>query len=216
MTDSDSRTTPAAWLAGTLLVGTGLLGAGALLHPMLPSDVAGQLAVIAGTIHWRAIHVVMLAGSVLVIIGLWGLVPSHDPRWRSALRVIFGVIVVGVALNATNIAFMAAIGTADAARYGPGHAGAGAAFAAGHMVSLMRARAGNALVALACAALAAVEWRDARQPRWMAVLAALAAVGGGIGVVAFDPASRGAVAAVALFSLWAAVCAIDVLRTADR
>jgi len=217
MTDLDSRPTPAATrLAIVLLAGAAVLGIGAALHPMLPLDVPGQLDVIAQTSHWRAIHLVMIAGTVLVVIGVWGLLAGRTPAARRALRVIFAVIVIGMVLNATNIAYMAQIGTGDAARYVQGHLEAAAAFTEGHGISLTRARVGNVLIAIACAALAAVEWRDRLEPRYLALLAAVAAVGGIIGVIAFDPASRGAVAAVALFCLWAAVAAIGVVGAKSR
>jgi hypothetical protein len=58
-------------LALSLLVGTALVGAGAAVHPMLAGDAAAQLRIIAGTPYWRAIHLAMLAGTGLVIAGIW-------------------------------------------------------------------------------------------------------------------------------------------------
>jgi len=200
------------WLARALLVGTALLGLGAALHPMLPPDLTGQLDVIARTEWWRAIHLVMLAGSGLVIVGLWSQLPTDPGLSRRLLLVIFLVIVSGLVLNASNIAFMAQTGPHDAARFMQGNTDAASGFAREHDISLMRARIGNALVALACGALAVYLWRDGRQPSYMPALAALAAIGGIVGVIAFDPSSRGAVAAVALFAVWAAVAAVRTLR----
>jgi hypothetical protein len=198
------------WLAILLLVGTALLGTGAVLHPMLPAALTGQLDVIARTPAWRTIHLLMLSGSVLVMVGVWGQLRMGSAS-RLVLGAIFAAIVIGLALNASNIAFMAQMGTADAAHYVQGHQAAAARFAQGHTASLARARIGNALVAIACLALACVTWADGRVPRALSVLAAVAAIGGLVGVTAFDPASRGAVAAVALFSVWAAVAAIQTL-----
>jgi hypothetical protein len=212
---TDAPRTASTWLAAVLLAGTALLGTGAVLHPMLPATLAGQLGVIARTTDWRTIHLVMLVGSALVMIGLWGQLGIGGTR-RSPLVAIFATIVVGLALNASNIAFMAQMGTADAARYMQGHEAAAAGFAQGHSASLLRARIGNGLVAIACLALAATTWAHARVPRVLSVLAAIAAVGGMVGVSAFDPASREAVAAVALFSVWAAVAAIRVLAGRGR
>ncbi len=203
-------------LAVILLVGTALLGVGAALHPILPSDLAGQLAVIAETGYWRAIHLVMLAGSALIMIGIWGQLFGEAPGMRLALAVVFAIIVCGLALNASNVAFMAQTGTGEAARYMQGHQEAAAGFARGHADSLTRARIGNALVALACVALAIIMRRDARHPLYMAVLAGVAAIGGLIGVVAFDPASRGTVTAVALFCVWAAVAGVRTLAGRSR
>jgi hypothetical protein len=198
-------------LAAILLLGTILLGAGAAFHPMLPGDLAGQLAIIAHTSSWRLIHLVMLAGSGLVMIGVWGQLGSQPPAARLALGVVFVVIVSGLALNASNIAFMAQTGTGDATRFVQGQTGAAAGFALGHEESLLRARFGNCLVAVGCLALAMVLGRDRRQPRYMVWLAAVGAIGGIVGVAVFDPASRGAVAAVALFCVWAAIAAARTL-----
>jgi hypothetical protein len=208
---------PTTALAGVLLLGTVALGIGAALHPMFPADVPGQLAVIAQTAQWRVIHLVMLAGTALIAVGLWGQLDVHDRSERPFLSIAFGVIVLGLLLNASNIAFMAAIGTGDAARYAGGHRDAAVVFALGHGRSLVWARVGNALVASGSAALAFVESKSPREPRYMSVLAALAAVGGLVGVVGFDLASRGAVAAVALFGVWAGAAALRVLiRSPDR
>jgi len=204
-----------SWLAATLLVGTALLGLGAALHPMLPSDLAGQLAVIARTGSWRALHLIMLAGSALVVIGVWGQLVGQKSRPRRALTVVFAIIVCGLVLNASTIAFMAQTGVGDAARYVQGHQEAASGFARGHADAVTLARAGNALVALACIGLAIILRRDPGQPRYMSVLAAVAAIGGIIGVTAFDPASRGAVTAVALFSVWAAAAALRTLWATD-
>jgi hypothetical protein len=198
-------------LAVILLLGTALLGLGAALHPMLPGDLAGELAVIAQTGYWRAIHLVMLAGSALIMIGIWGQLFGEEPGTQLALAIVFAIIVCGLALNASNVAFMAQTGTGDAARYMQGHQEAAAGFARGHADSLTRARIGNALIALACVALAIILRWGGRHPLYMAVLAAVAAIGGLIGVVAFDPASPGAVSAVALFSVWAAVAGVRTL-----
>ena len=42
-------------LAITLLLGTALLGGGAVLHPMLTGDAAAQLRTIADTPYWRTL-----------------------------------------------------------------------------------------------------------------------------------------------------------------
>jgi hypothetical protein len=200
------------WLAVVLLAGTGLLGIGAILHPMLPGQVPGQLDVIARTPHWRAIHLVMIVGSVLVVAGMWSRVLVARLPMRRVLTVIMLLIAAGVTLNALNIAFMAEIGTGDAARYVGGDASAAAVFAQRHDASLSFARTGNLLVALGCVGLGVVEGSDPMRPRWVALLALVAGIGGMIGVIAFDPASRGGVAAVGLFTVWAAASAALVLR----
>ena len=59
-------------MAVVLLTGTIMLGAGAVAHPTLPADPRAQLGVMAATSYWRAIHDFMIAGSGLVIGGIWG------------------------------------------------------------------------------------------------------------------------------------------------
>src|SRR5579862_2805626 len=107
---------PAAtrWLAMSLLAGAVVLGVSAALHPMLPPDAAGQLDVIGGTPHWRAIHLAMIAGSLLVVCGLWALVLVRPPAGRPILIAVFGAVLVGFVLNATNLAFMAEMASGDA------------------------------------------------------------------------------------------------------
>jgi hypothetical protein len=191
----------------TLLAGAAVLGVSAALHPTLPVDVVGQLDVIGRTTHWQAIHVTMVVGSLLVICGVWALALARPPALRPALIGVFVAVAAGFVLNASNVAFMASMGRGEAMRFAQGHQEMVAAFGTAHAMTVECARVGNALVAVACIVLAVIEWRDQHEPRYMAVLAGVAAVGGIIGVTAFDPASRAAVAGVALFSLWAAVAA---------
>lgn len=201
----------ARWLASALLLGVGALAVGAALHPVLPADGPSQLHLIARTPRWQAVHVVMLVGTALLVAGVCGQVAAYDHTMRRPLLAVFAVIGLGLVLNASNVAFMAVAGTGDAGQYLLGHLEAAASFAREHARSLQRARLGNALIALGSAALAVIEWRTGASPyRW--VLASAAAIGGLIGVTAFDPGSRAAVAAAALFSLWAAAAAIDEFR----
>ncbi|HEX4469709.1 MAG TPA: hypothetical protein VH080_09240, partial [Gemmatimonadaceae bacterium] len=58
-------------LAIALLLGTALLGVGAAFHPMLGGNAAAQLQTISATAYWRPLHLAMLAGSGLVIAGIW-------------------------------------------------------------------------------------------------------------------------------------------------
>jgi len=189
-------------LGWILIGGTLAMGVGAALHPMLPADLAQQLEVMGTTPGWAGIHVLMLLGSAAVMIGIWVRVLDAPHRTRVAWVLALLTILVGLACNASNIAFMARDGTADAARFLHGDASMLAQFGSTHDRSLAVARAGNTLVAIGCLAIAALEWRDAARPRWIAALALVAGIGGCIGVLLFDPASRGAVAAVALLSGW--------------
>jgi len=200
-------------LAIALLVGTALLGAGAALHPMLAGDAAEQLRTIARTPYWRALHLAMLAGSGLVIAGVWVRLVT-DRETSAPLVAALAVVTLGIAMNALNIAYMAGSGTHIAALFAGGQNQMQSEFEATHPIGLMAARFGNFLVALGALALGVVESRDATRPRWFAWLAWLAAAGGFVGVFFFDEASRLTLAAVALLSGWEVATAVRTLRSA--
>jgi len=198
-------------LALSLLIGTALLGVGAIFHPMLAGDAAAQLRTISTTPYWRALHLAMLAGSGLVIAGVWVRLVT-DRATPAPLVAALALITVGVALNALNIAFMAGSGTHMASLFAAGETAMQSVFEATHPIGLMAARFGNFIVALGALALGIVESRDATRPRWLAWLAWFAAAGGFVGVVFFDEASRLALAAVALLSGWEVATALRALR----
>ena len=199
-------------LAIALLVGTALLGVGAVLHPVLAGDGAAQLRTIARTAYWRPLHLAMLAGSGLVIAGLW--VRALRERGAAPVPLLgaLAVIAIGLTLNALNIAFMAGAGWHMAAMFTAGRTEMGALFDATHPIGLMSARFGNFLVALGALSLGWLEWRDASAPRWLAALAWLAALGGLAGALFFSEASPAALGAVALLSGWQVVTALRALR----
>ena len=200
-------------LAIALLLGTALLGVGAAFHPMLAGDGASQLRTISATSYWRPLHLAMLAGSGLVIAGVWVRLLT-DRGTPSPLVAALAMITVGVAINALNIAFMAGSGTHMAAAFSSGQTGMEMVFDATHPIGLMAARFGNFIVALGALALGVIESRDPTRPRWLAWLAWLAAAGGFIGVFFFDEGSRLALAAVALLSGWEVATAIRALLPA--
>ena len=181
---------------------------------MLPGDAAEQLRIIHDTSYWRALHLAMLAGSGLVVAGVWVRLvdePGAAPV-NVAASVAIAVIALGFALNGLNIAFMAGSGTHMAAEYAAGRAAMRDVFDATHPIGLMAARFGNFLVALGALALGWVEWQDPRRPRWLAALAWIAAAGGFVGALFFDEASRIALAAVALIAGWQVATAFRALR----
>lgn len=188
-------------LAIALLCGTALLAIGAAFHPILTGDAAAQLHTIATTSYWRALHLGMLAGSGLLIAGIWvRLVTDRAPA--TPLVAALAVIAVGLALNALNIAFMAGSGTHMAALFVSGRTEMQSVFEATHPIGLMAARFGNYVIALGALGLGWIEWRDPTRPRWLSWLAWLAAAGGFVGVFFFDEGSPLALAAVALLSGW--------------
>ena len=198
-------------LAIALLLGTALLGVGAAFHPMLAGDAADQLRTIATTPYWRAVHLTLLAGSGLVIAGIWVRIVT-DRAVSSALVAALAIITIGVALNALDIAFMAGSGTRMAAYFAAGRAEMPNLYDVTHPSALDAARFGNFIVAVGAVALGVIEQRDPSRPRWLAWLAWLAAAGGFIGVFFFDDPSRLVFAAVALLSAWEVATALLSLR----
>ena len=198
-------------LAIALLLGTALLGVGAVFHPMLTGDAAEQLRIITATPYWRAVHLTLLGGSGLVIAGIWVRIAT-DRAVSSALVAALAIITIGVTLNALDIAFMADSGTRMAAYLAAGHVEMPTLYDVTHASFLLAARFGNFIVAVGAIALGVIEWRDPSRPRWLAWLAWIAAAGGFVGVFFFDDPSRLVFAAVALLSAWEVATALLALR----
>lgn len=211
-------------LALALLLGMILLGYGAAVHPMLAGTPESQLRTMAETPHWRTMHLMMLAGSGLLIAGIWvRLVTDRSGSDASSrmtsvasmnapLIAALALIALGLAINALNIGFMAGAGTHMAAQFAAGRTEIAPLFDATHPIGLVAARFGNFIVSLGAVALGWAEWQDTSRPRWVAWLAWAAAAGGFFGVLFFDEASRIALAAVALLSGWELATAILALR----
>jgi hypothetical protein len=212
-------------LAIALLLGMILLGYGAAVHPMLAGGPESQLRTIADTPHWRTMHLLMLAGSGLLIAGIWvrlvtdrpavgpQLAPAVGQPFNGPLVAALALVAIGLAINALNIAFMAGAGTHMAEEFAAGRAEVAPLFDATHPIGLVAARFGNFIVALGALALGWVESQDASRPRWLAWLAWAAAAGGFFGVIFFNEASRVALAAVALLSGWEVATAVLALRS---
>ena len=198
-------------LAITLLLGTALLGAGAAFHPMLFGDAADQLRTIASTPYWNAVHLTLLAGSGLVVAGVWVRIVT-DRAASSALVAVLATITIGIALNALDIAFMAGSGTRMAAYFASGQVEMAKLYDVTHPSVLLAARFGNFIIAVGAVALGLIERRDPSRPRWMAWLAWIAAAGGFVGVFFFEDPSRLVFAAVALLSAWEVATAVLSLR----
>src|SRR5581483_7665182 len=132
-------------LAVLLLAGTAVLGVGAAFHPMLAGDAAAQLQTIASTPYWRVLHLAMLAGSGLVMAGIWVRLLTNGTT-PAPLVAALAIVTVGVALNALNIVFMAGSGTHMAALFANGRYDMQSVFEATHPIGLMSARFGNFVV----------------------------------------------------------------------
>jgi hypothetical protein len=221
---SHSATGLSRALAIALLLGMVLLGYGAAVHPVLAGGPESQLRMIAGTMHWRTMHLLMLAGSGLLIAGIWVRLVTDRPvgpasragepvtSFNAPLVAALALIALGLAVNALNIGFMACAGTHMAEQFAAGKTEIAPLFDATHPIGLVAARFGNFIVALGALALGWVESQDPSRPRWVAWLAWAAAAGGFVGVLFFNEASRVALAAVALLSGWELATAVLSLR----
>jgi hypothetical protein len=199
------------FLAVALLAGTALHGVGALLHPVLAGDGAAQLRTMADTAHWRTLHLAMLAGSGLVVAGVWVRLVDDRAFVRAPLVAALALISIGVTSNAMNIAYMAGAGWHMATGFAAGDAGFVPLFEATHPIGLTAARFGNFIAALGAIALGWGEWYDPEPRRLDAALAWIAAAGGLVGAIFFMESSRLALAAVALLSAWQVAAAVRAL-----
>jgi len=197
-------------LSIALLVGTVLLGVGAMLHPMLPHDPSAQLRMIAETWYFRPIHLAMLAGSALIILGIWvrALIAPPSPPLLAALALVS----LGLCFNAIDIAFMASAGANLATLAQAGRAEMGTLFDTFHRVGLMTARFGNFLVALGAILLAWVERQGAPSTPWPSRLAWIAGFVGLFCAICFQEASLLILAAVTLLPGWQVVTAVRGLK----
>jgi len=199
-------------LAVALLAGTALHGIGALLHPMLAGDGATQLRTIADMAHWRTLHLAMLAGSGLIVAGVWVRLVDDRAFVRPPLVAALALVSTGVAINALNIAYMSGAGWHMAAQFAAGDASMVPLFDATHPIGLMAARFGNFIIALGALVLGWAEWHDAEPRKLDALLAWITSLGGSVGAVFFHESSRIALAAIALLSAWQVVTALRAIR----
>lgn len=212
-------------LAVALLLGMILLAVPAIIHPVLGGAASDQLRMIADTPYWRTMHLSMLAGSGLIIAGIWVRLVSDPAMIAQAsvtgprtivnplLIAALALIALGTAVNALNIGFMAGAGWHMAAEFARGRTELAPVFEGTHPIGLIAARFGNFIISLGAFGLGWAEWQDPSRPRWLAWLAWGAGVGGIIGVFFFNEASRIAVAAVALLMAWELATALRALRS---
>jgi hypothetical protein len=165
---------------------------------------------IADIWYFRPIHLAMLAGSALIILGIWtrALIGPPSPPLLAALALVS----LGLCFNAIDIAFMASAGTQLAAMAKAGQAEMGTLFDSLHRVGLMTARFGNLLVALGAIVLSWVERQDGPGAPWPARLAWIAGAIGLFGAICFPEASLAILAAVTLLAGWQIATALRGLR----
>ena len=200
-------------LAVALLVGTLLLAGGAAMHPILSGPGSMELGMIGGMPIWRIMHLCMLGGTGLIVAGIWVRlvgVPAGTPT-NSAIVAALTMLTVGIAFDAINTTFMAGPAWRMASAFTAGDTSVAHQFELMHPVGLMAARFGNYLIALGALILGAAEWMTAGRPRWIAVLAWIAAAGGLVGVIFFDESRPEMLGAVSLLCGWQVGAAILAL-----
>lgn len=200
-------------LAIALLLGTLFLAGGAAMHPILHGDGSMELGMIGSMRIWRTMHLCMLGGTGLIMVGIWVRLIGAPSNSQTSGIVIASltIITVGIALDSLNTTFMAGPAWRMAAALAAGDTTVTHQFELMHPVGLMSARFGNYLIALGALLLGAAEWMTAGRPRWLAVLAWIAAAGGLIGVIFFDEATPEMLGAVSLLCGWQVGAAIVAL-----
>lgn len=192
-----------------LLAGALFVAVAGLCHPMLSGDGPAQLETIVATSAWRAVHLALIAGEILLVAGVAGFAIRHaDSPGAGAARAGALLFAFGVALALIQIMFMVGAASALAGAYARGYPGIAATQAVFmydmfHPFAQVAGRAGEFALGLALATLGWGTLSGGILPRWLGyggvaagVLCALWAVG----VRESDP---GLMAGVGLVTVWA-------------
>jgi hypothetical protein len=166
----------------SLMIGALLVGIAGLRHPMLEGDGAAQLSAIAAADHWRAIHLSLVFGMVLVAAGLIGIALLHgDTPGSSMGRAGILLVVLGYGIALIGVLFMTGTAPRIAAAYeraDPGLVATEAVFAYDMLrpFATIALRAGEFAIGLAtwCLGWAMLDGRLA--PRWLGMLGVAAGV----------------------------------------
>jgi hypothetical protein len=200
-------------LAAGLAVGSVMLAVSAALHPVLPLTGPEDLRLIHATRYWHPIHLGLLYGTGLIIVGIWSRWLAADPTERSGLAIGFMALALGQALNGMNIAYMLGAGSLlgglndvapDVARL----------YDATHAFAVMTGRLGGFLVALAAGLIAYTTARTSGEPRALVGLAWFACVAGIGGNFLAPPGHPFMLASIGIMAVWQTVTAVRLLRQA--
>jgi hypothetical protein len=200
-----------------LLAGSLLFGVAGLFHPLLKGDGATQLATVAATAGWRAIHWALLFGFPLMYMGLIGVtLRHHDTPGSAPARA--GILLAGFAFGvwALNVLFMVGAGWHLAHAYTTSDK----ALTATHAVFVydMLHPAGLAAERLATFALGLVAYvfgwailNGQAYPRWLGRAAFAVAITNAAVAVGFGELSPNLYYAQALFVAWLFATAVVML-----
>lgn len=200
-----------------LLTGSLLFGGAGVMHPMLVGDGAAQLATVAATAGWRAIHWALLFGFPLMYAGLIGVALRHSDTPGSA-PARAGILLAGFAFGvwALNVLFMVGAGW----RLAHAFTTSDKALTATHAVFMydMLHPAGLAAERLATFSLGLVAYvfgwailNGRVYPRWLGWAAFAVAVTNAAVAVGFDEFSQNLYYGQALFVAWLVATAAVML-----
>jgi hypothetical protein len=203
-----------------LLVGSLLFAIAGLMHPLLTGDGAAQLATIAATPSWRAIHWSLLFGFPLMYAGLVGVSLRHGETPGSVpARAGILLAAFGFGVWTLNVLFMVGAGWHLARAYAAadtGLAGTHAVFVYDmlHPAGLAAERLATFTIGLVAYVFGWAVLNGRVYPRWLGWAAFAVAVVNGAVAVAFDEFSPNLFYAQGLFVTW--LVALAVVMLAER
>jgi len=203
-----------------LLVGSLLFAIAGLMHPLLTGDGAAQLATVAATESWRAIHWSLLFGFPLMYVGLVGVALRHGETPGSApARAGIQLAAFGFGVWTLNVLFMAGAGWQLARAYATadtGLAGTHAVFVYDmlHPAGLAAERLATFTLGLVAYVFGWAVLNGRVYPRWLGWAAFAVAVVNAAVAVAFDEFSPNLFYSQGLFVTW--LVAVAVVMLAER
>lgn len=202
-------------LALALAAGSAILLGASSVHPVLHGSASDHLAMIGNTPYWRVIHLLLSLGTGLFIVGIWSRLFSAPEQLRAEFAVALGLLALGELLNGVNIAFMTGAGTELAAmeRQNPG--ASTLLYQGLHPATLMAARLGSFLVAIAALLLSRLGRDDPSEPRWLRGLALVAGIVGLAAVLVLPETNVATPIAVGIMAIWGLAVGVRNLRVSS-
>ena len=199
-------------LAILLGLGSLILVGAASFHPVLHGSASDQLKLISDTTHWRTIHLLLSLGTGLFIAGLGSRVLATPDSLRLEYGIVLSLLALGELLNGVNIAFMTAAGTELAAleRQTPGSSTL--LYQGIHPATLMAARLGAFLVAIAALFLTRLGRQDPAEPRWERGITLVAGLVGLTAVSLLPETNVATPIGIGIMALWGIAVAVRLLR----
>jgi hypothetical protein len=192
-------------LAALLLAGSLILLGAASLHPVLHGSASDHLQMISDTPRWRTIHLLLSLGTGLTIAGIWARHLVAPESLRVEYGIALGLLALGELLNGVNIAFMTGAGTQLAAMERTTPGSALALYQGIHPATLMAARLGSLLVAMAALLLARLGGADPEEKGWIRGLLAVAGVVGLLAVLILPETNVATPIGIGIMAIWGVV-----------